>query len=73
MGDVAQISAWGLYAYGWLCLFFFIVSLRNAVSNEISEKTRVVARWAPRRASWAPPVLCLLMAEVAWYLARVFG
>ena len=72
MGEEAQISVWALYAYGWLCLFFCIVSLSNAVSNEVSEKTHA-ARWAPRRASWASPVLCLLMAEVAWYMARVFG
>jgi hypothetical protein len=72
MSEMAQISMWGLYAYGWLCLIFFVISVGSAVRNEVSGRVRAY-NWAPRVASWMYPLACLLMAEVAWYLARVFG
>jgi hypothetical protein len=67
MGE-AQISAWGLYGYGWLCLIFCVVSIRNAINNEVSGRARV-SGWAPLAASWMYPALCLLMAAIAWYSA----
>jgi hypothetical protein len=65
-----QASAWVLEAYGWLCLIFFVISIRSAIRNEVSGRARTYD-WVPRAASWVYPVACILMAEIAWYLARV--
>jgi hypothetical protein len=64
-----QITA--LDVYGWLCLVFFLILFREAANNEISGRARAYD-WVPRAASWMYPVACLLMAEVAWYLERVY-
>jgi hypothetical protein len=68
--ELAQITNSGLYPYGWVCLLCFIVSMGSAIRNQISGRARTYD-WAPRAASWMYPVACLLMAEIAWYLARV--
>jgi hypothetical protein len=70
MGEMAQITGSGLYAYGWVCLLFSIISMGSAIRNEVSGRARTYD-WTPRVASWMYAAACLLMAEIAWYLARV--
>lgn len=70
MLELPQTSAWEFDAYGWLCLGFFVLSFWNAVNNEVSGRARVCG-WAPRIGAWIYPLVCLLMAEGAWYLERV--
>ncbi len=69
MSGLIQITA--LDVYGWLCLVFFLILFREAVNNEVSGQAREYD-WRPRIGAWIYPLVCLLMAAIAWYLARVY-
>ena len=68
MSGFVQISA--LDVYGWLCLVFFLILFREAFKNEVSGRARDYS-WGPRIGAWMYAVACVLMAEIAWYLAGV--
>jgi hypothetical protein len=68
--DLTQPPGSVLNAYGWACLIFLVVTMGEAIRNELSGRARDYG-WVSRVGAWMYPLVCLLIATIAWYLAAM--